>query len=80
MSDRGRREVAQLRANGTRVRHGVRKFRDAQARSIFDAIIQIDETPRQLAGELPADGGFSGAMNPARATTEVGRVRATRKV
>src|SRR5260370_39883287 len=37
------------------------KFRDAQAGSIFDAIIQIDETPRQLAGELRADGGFSGA-------------------
>ena len=37
------------------------KFRDAQAGSIFDAIIQIDETPRQLAGELRADSGFSGA-------------------
>ena len=39
----------------------LKKFRDAQAGSIFDAIIQIDETPRQLAGELRADGGFSRA-------------------
>ena len=39
----------------------LKKFRDAQAGSVFDAVIEIDETPRQLAGELRADSGFSGA-------------------
>ncbi len=37
------------------------KFRDAQAGSVFDAVIEIDETPRELASELHADGGLSGA-------------------
>jgi hypothetical protein len=39
----------------------LKKFRDAQAGSVFDTVIEIDETPRQLAGELRADSGFSGA-------------------
>jgi hypothetical protein len=37
------------------------KFGDAQAGSVFDAVIEIDETPCELAGELRADGALAGA-------------------
>jgi len=37
------------------------KFCDAQAGSVFDAVIEINESPGKLARELRADGSLSGA-------------------
>jgi hypothetical protein len=37
------------------------EFGDAQAGNVFDAVIEIDKTPGELAGELRANGSFSGA-------------------
>ena len=36
-------------------------FRDAQAGGCFDAIIEVDKAPGELAGEESANGGFAGA-------------------
>src|ERR1051326_5879579 len=37
------------------------KFCDTHARGVLDAVIQIDETPSEVAGELRPDGSLAGA-------------------
>ena len=37
------------------------EFGDAGAGGVFDELVEIDEAPGELAGELSADGGFAGA-------------------
>ncbi len=42
-------------------------FGDTQASGLFDAFVQIDEAPRQLAGQQRAHGSFAGAHEPGQA-------------
>jgi hypothetical protein len=42
-------------------------FGDAQAGSFFDAIVEIDEAPGELAGEECTDGGLAGAHEASEA-------------
>ena len=41
-------------------------FGDSEAGGFFDAIVEIDETPGELASEERANSGLAGTMNPAR--------------
>jgi hypothetical protein len=36
------------------------EFGNAQAGSVFDAVVEVDKTPSELARQLRADGSFSG--------------------
>src|SRR5260370_19337665 len=42
-------------------------FRNAKTRCLFNAVVQIDEAPSQLAGEQRADGGLAGAHEAGQA-------------
>ncbi len=45
----------------SRLAKALEYFRDAQFRSLLDAIVEIDKAPRQLTREQCADGGFARA-------------------
>jgi hypothetical protein len=45
----------------SRLAKALEYFRDAQSRSLLDAIVEIDKAPRQLTREQCADGGFARA-------------------